>query len=121
MVKLRTKYAASTLIEALVAMVIIVFMSGISVMIFLNIDKSGYNRLRTEAIFQINNILIASKKDKIFIDEEYQLDNMIIKKSILPFERISNLKILQVEAQTKSGKFLLSKRELIDCSTGVIR
>lgn len=113
MVKLNAKISASTLIEAIVAMLIIVIVYGIGIMIFMNVKKSANNGLKLEAILQVENILSQTKKEAKYVDENFDFDNLKIEKKILKYDNASSLNILEIKALSNDNKVLTEHREII--------
>jgi len=113
MVKLNNKIKASTLIETLIAMVILIIVSGIATMTFINIAHSGSNTLRIEAMIQTQNALAETIKNNTFFDEDYSEGSIMIKKRITNYSSGKNLKILEMNAYSLEGRFMYERKEII--------
>lgn len=113
MVRLTKKIAASTLIEVLIAMVIVIVIYGIAMMIFLNVQKSSNTALKTLALLELEKVVIETKKKFTFIDEEYKTENLEIKKKISVYQKCSELRELSFEVFDLSGKLIIERKELI--------
>lgn len=116
MVKLTHKLKASTLIEALVAMIIIVVIYTIGLTIFINVNKANNNRLKIEAFLQLEDIVANTKKEARYLDETYDLNNMKIEKIITKYDNNNNLNLLQIKVLTKDNKLLAEHREVVKVS-----
>jgi competence protein ComGF len=113
MAKLTHKIKSSTLIEALVAMVIIILVYAIGLTIFINVNKSNNNRLKIEAFLVLEDIVTNTKKEAKYIDEIYDLENLKIEKKITKYENNNSLNILQIKVLSKDNKLLAEHREIV--------
>ncbi|OFY82803.1 MAG: hypothetical protein A3F72_01585 [Bacteroidetes bacterium RIFCSPLOWO2_12_FULL_35_15] len=104
---------ASTLIESLIAMIIIVTCLAIGTMIYANVLASDKQRLQLKAILILNNEAQQTKAEKTFIDSERQLDEWNIKKTVEHYEQTENLYRLTLSLTDKEGKTITTRNELI--------
>ncbi|HEY8402745.1 MAG TPA: hypothetical protein VIK89_15860 [Cytophagaceae bacterium] len=107
------KFNASTLLEVVVAMVLIMVVFGIGLMSYMNIMKSSYNFQKLRASQETERIATATKKEKTFVDQAYETETVSYYKSIKKYEGQSNLILLEVEAVDRSNQQLALRRELI--------
>ena len=110
---LNKKVKAATLIESLIAMIIIVVCLGAGTMIYLNVLQSDKQRLKLKAILMLNKEADKIKKDKSFIDGEQQVGDYVVKKTIKKFSETENLYSLILVALNKEGKVIGMRNELI--------
>lgn len=110
--KLKT-LKASTLIEVIIAMVILLIIYSMVIITFLNFSSENNNSNKIRASLLLENISNTTKATYRFIDDEYIFDNINIMQTILPYKGIENLKILKLEAVSHSGKTILEKSEII--------
>jgi len=113
MVKLNFALKASTLMESLVAMVIIVVSLGVGTMIYSNILNSDKQVLQLKAICLLNKEAARTKKEKTFLDSEKQFENCNIKKTVELYDQTANLYRLTLSAFDKSGHLIAVRKELI--------
>jgi len=113
MAELTDKIKASTLVEALVAMVIILIIYGIGLTIFINVNKSSANRLKIEAYLQLEDIVAKTKKEARYLDETYDLENLKVEKKITKYDNNNSLNVLQIKILSKENKLLAEHREII--------
>ena len=113
MVKLKLKLKAATLMEALIAMVIIVVSFGVAVMIYSNVLDSDKQYQQLKATLLLNQESILTKREKLFLDGEKIYGEWTIKKVISHYQGIENLYNLEFAVVDKQGKLIAKRNELI--------
>ncbi len=113
MVTINKKLKASTLLEALVAMVIVMLALGVFTTIYLNVLRSGDYHRKTEAGLLLEKIAMETKQSKTFIDTEFNLEEFVIIKKIITYEGAENLSLLSLKAFDKKEKLLVERNELL--------
>ena len=105
---------AATLVEVLVSMVIILIAFGGSASLYVSVMNSDNHVQKANAHALLSSIAYSIKKDKYFLDERVERDNLIVEKRIFPYTADStNLSVLSLKAFNKSGKLILERNELI--------
>jgi len=77
-----TQIKGSTLVETLVAMIIVMLAFGIGLMIYLNVIQSSGAQQRLNAQLQMNQISIETKDKNLFVDDEYTMETMKIVRNL---------------------------------------
>lgn len=113
MVGINEQLKASTLMESLIAMVIIVTCLAIGTMIYANVLASDKQRLQLKAMLILNSEALQTKSEKSFLDSEKQLDEWNIKKTVEHYEQTENLYRLTLSITDKEGKTIATRNELI--------
>jgi prepilin-type N-terminal cleavage/methylation domain-containing protein len=113
MVKLKHKFQGSTLIEVLVAMIIIVICLGIATIIILNISKSGNTQLKLFAEQYAQKVLEQSKLNHEYLDDSYEREGIIIEKQVKTYKDLDGLFELTVTVFSSNMKQLVQKKELV--------
>jgi hypothetical protein len=113
MVKLNFKLKATTLMESLVAMIIIVVCFGVATMIYSNVLDSDKQRLQLKAMLLLNQQSIEIKKEKKFIDGEEVNGEWTIKRSIEHYQQSENLYQLTLSVIGKEENIIAKRNELI--------
>jgi hypothetical protein len=111
--KLTKKLKAATLMESLIAMIIIIVCFGIGTMIYSNVLSSDKQRLKLKAILLLNQEAASIKKEHLFIDGEKQQGDYLIKRMIKKMNQTENVYILSLVAVNKEGKIIGTRNELI--------
>lgn len=113
MVKLNHALKAATLMESLIAMIIIVVCFGIATMIYSNVLDSDKQRLQLKAILVLNEVAIETKNGKTFVDSEKQIGNWVIKKTVEKYPQTENVYTLTLSVIDRNGKTIAIRNELI--------
>lgn len=113
MAQLKHTLKAATLMESLIAMVIIVICFGVGTMIYSNVMDSDKQRLQLKAILVLNGEALETKTNRKFLDSEEQSGDWIVKKTIERYPEAENLYRLSLAAVYKNGKTIAVRNELI--------
>jgi len=113
MVALTAKVKASTMVETIVAMVIIMISMGIGLALFSNLSRDVNDKLRIEAEIKVNSLAVETKLKKEYSDTEIESDNLRIERSIKEYKKTSRIKVLLIEAYSLSGKKICDYKELV--------
>lgn len=115
--KLRKKNMlnGSTLVETLVAMIIVMLAFGLGLMIYLNVIQSSGAHQKLNAQLKMNRIAIEARDKNLLLDEEYPSETLKIIKTIEPYDEAlpGKLKVLKIEAFDAGGKKIGERKELI--------
>jgi Tfp pilus assembly protein PilV len=107
------KLKAATLLESLIAMIIIVMCLSIGTMIYSNILSSDKQRIQLKAMFILNSEAQQTKTEKSFLDAEKQVDEWNVKKTVEHYDQTENLYRLSITITDKDGKVVATRNELI--------
>jgi Tfp pilus assembly protein PilV len=110
---MKKKLKAATLLESLIAMVILVVCFGIATMIYSNVLNSDKQRLKLKAILLLKIETFAIKKNKTFIDSEKTEGEFTLKQTFEREEGTDNLFHMKLLACDKDGNHLAVHNELL--------
>jgi hypothetical protein len=113
MVLLNRKYKASTIMESIIAMIIIVVCFGIGTMMYTNILDSDKQRNQLKALLLLNEETLIIKKEGIYLDLEKKIGEWTLKRSIEPYQNTENLIHLSLSITDQNGKEILTRHEVI--------
>ena len=113
MALLTKKIKGSTLIEVLVAMIIVMVSFGIAMAIFMNISSSGNHAQQLKAQLLLNKAAIRTKAENSFIDEISEGESIIINKTVTSYNGIPGLNLLLLQAFDINGKKIAERKELV--------
>lgn len=103
------KYQGSTLIEVLVAMVIILICAGMGMSAFANLNKDMNGNLDIQAEINMKKIVVDAKAYKKYTDEVFQFEGIRIEKQFRPYQNEKRLILMNVSAfnnrNIKIGEF----------------
>lgn len=106
------KLTASTLIETLVAMTIIMISFGVMALLVINTS-------RNTGILKLNAFLICEEVKsetltlKKYENEEFEFENMDIIKSIYPYKKSNEILVLEIQAFSKNQIMIYETKLLI--------
>lgn len=107
------KVEASTLVEAIIAMLIITIAFSMALVLMLNLSKNSNNSLKTKAYILANDVLVKTKSENTYFDQEFEYGNITIKKTIVEYENNEELFQLNVSAFDSRNYKLFEQNELI--------
>jgi hypothetical protein len=113
MFTLRDKLNGSTIIEVIMAMIIILTCLGIAMAVFNNMSRDVNDELLILAEIRVNTLAAETKQKKQYSDIDLDYNDMIIKRTIQPHPYKGRLKIMLIEAVTPFQKKITTYREII--------
>ena len=106
------KKAASTLIETIVALIIIMIILTISVMTITNLQKNNL-AIKTEAFFLIKNEFNKVVHEKLFFQEEKKHSKFTVIRSLAETNFSKELKVLNIEIINEKQQIIVSRKEIV--------
>ncbi|MBN8696075.1 MAG: hypothetical protein J0L87_06060 [Bacteroidetes bacterium] len=107
------KIKASTLVESLVAIVLIMLSMGFATLIYINVLSSDKQLDKHRAILFLNKYALeAIAKDEMF-DSEITFENYLIEKKIEKYPYSDNLYLFKLALLNMDGKEIFVRRQLI--------
>lgn len=113
MARLTHKLKAGTLIESLIAMVIILICMGIATIIYANVLNSDKHRQELKAMLILNEELAETKKERTFLNQEKEMGEWRLKKSVQFYEQTENVFKLSLSVVDIAGEKIAELNELI--------
>jgi Tfp pilus assembly protein PilE len=113
MLAIRGKYKGSTLIEVIVAMIIILICAGLGMTAFTNVNKDLNITQETEASVYMNKILTDTQIEKDYTDKDFSFENVNIERRVTTYRNEKRLRIVVITAFNFQGKKTGEIKELI--------
>ena len=110
---LKVKLNATTLAEALIAMVVILLSFGIAVTIFANVTASSRLHEKTRAEILIQEAAVKTKSDKNMLDGEMEYAGIKIQKKVSQYQGVKGLSVLSLNAFDRNDKKIAEYNELL--------
>lgn len=107
------KIQASTLIESIVAMVIISITMGITFLILTNIVAKNNPQLRFKAYIEAQQAINIKLSGDIIMDDTWQKDGIYVEKRYLEYGNYESLNVLEIKVFNNAGKLLVLRRKII--------
>ncbi|MDT8309175.1 MAG: hypothetical protein RQ866_06560 [Bacteroidales bacterium] len=106
-----------TLVESVVAMVVITMMAGTGLSLYLKVLQSDSTVLRLHAKMQVNTMMNKSYTAGAWFGEEVAMDDFMIVKSVTPFPDNSSMVVIRIVAATPEGRVLYHRTRLSSTTT----
>jgi type II secretory pathway pseudopilin PulG len=116
MALLNTKLKSFTLIETLVALVIIMLSFGMAMLLFTQVENARKTALKLKMNLAMEAVAQQTKQEGIYLDERMEYPAFYIEKKCYPYEPESNAIVLWLTAQQKNDKLKTEHKEIV-CST----
>jgi competence protein ComGF len=109
----KIRVRASSLIEVITALIIISIIFTIAIMVYLNVQRSGFSSRRLTGELLINEVLVKTLKDKRFDTTETNSDDITVYQDVTAHKTVAHLKVLTLEARDINGKLVAERKRLI--------
>jgi type II secretory pathway pseudopilin PulG len=109
----RIKIKSSTLIETMVAMVILCLVMGTAMVVFIQATSSSISYNKVKAGFLIRNVMADTQKNQLFVDEELERDNIKILKTISSYGSTGTLVKVEIVAFNSEEKILATSYAIL--------
>jgi hypothetical protein len=103
----------STLIETIVAMILILLCFGIFIIIYNNVLSSKNNRIHLSATLLLDDLAIMAHKNNNWIDENVDKEKIKIKKVISAYKDCPSLRTFELKAFDERNQLIVSRKEII--------
>ncbi len=113
MALLTKKIKGATLIESLIAMLIVMLCFGIAITVYVNVISSGNQLQKLKSELLLKQIAVQTKNAGVFLDEKMTLDGIVVQKKIVPYNGLKHLIHLNLKAYSSSEKLLSEYNELV--------
>lgn len=107
------KFRGSTLIETLVAMVIVVISFGSGMMVYLNVSGNSSTSKKSDACLVLQEVYHETMLQEDFFDENTETKGLTVEKKIEDYEGSDNLFVLRISVFSGEHKLLVDYREII--------
>ena len=104
---------ASSLIETIVAMMIVMLVFFVAMSIYVNVLRNSISLSELSAAQQLQTLAQETIKNKSYFNETIDTETLTITKSCGNYGSYSELFLLNIEAQDKSGRIVATRKELI--------
>nr|WP_068893381.1 prepilin-type N-terminal cleavage/methylation domain-containing protein [Pedobacter panaciterrae] len=104
------KVKASTLLEVIVAMVIIMIVFVIATGIYTNVIKSSPSIKQQQARALASGIIQQSTLDRDWTESSVQVDSITLQKEVLPYEGYADLILIRVTAKEQGKEIGIAKQ-----------
>ena len=110
---MNSKLKASTLIETIIAMVIILIVFGIIMNFYSGQIKSFNNSSKIKAYYILNKVSSNDLNKKSFSDEEFRIESFLIRRTIISYNNKESLYLLNYECLDTNQNILLQRKKVV--------
>lgn len=114
MAGLKRMLKGSTLVESIVAMVIILICASIAFSAIASKKKGLNSMLRTQAEMNISYVVAQTKSSGKLLDNTFDFENMHINLEILNYKNYKGLRVISCEAFTQQNELICDYQEIIN-------
>ncbi len=115
MVKLNQKIKGSTLIEVIVALLIILIVYGILTFFIQKLGKQlKHNKEKSNAYFVIEKTINETKQNNLYYNDEFVTNDIKFVKEVTNYKEYKNIYNLRISAFNKNNVLLVEIKEIID-------
>ncbi len=107
------KLKASSLLETIVALMVIMIVFGIAMTIYVNVMKNSSSLSEVKASLRLDVLAKESKEKKAFFDEDFEEENIDFEKRVTKYQNKEGLLLLELEARDKTNRILAERKEII--------
>ena len=112
-VKPSTRLKGYVLLEAMIAMVIVMLCFGVALVIYNNVVNGSRHRVKVMARLELEAEAFRTKQEKRFLDETIETPEFSIERRILPYPGTTETVRLQLEAFAPGHQLLSRYEELL--------
>ncbi|NJK96561.1 MAG: hypothetical protein HC905_18040 [Bacteroidales bacterium] len=110
---MKKRLKASTLLEVLVAMTIIITCAGVGLMAISNLSRDLNGDIRIEGDIYLRKVMADSQFENDYADKTFEFENIKIERSVQQYQKSTRLNLVILEAYTISGKKIGTIKEVI--------
>ena len=103
---------ASTLVEVMVAMVVVLTSFFAAMMLFGNVIRSGGNEREFEARLLLHEVAGAIRSGELRAEDITDTERFVLRGHVSVYEKAPDLKLLHLAAYDREGKLLVERKEL---------
>jgi hypothetical protein len=97
------RISAATLIETIIALVIILTITGITVTVFVQVTMAGFSTKKLKAAAMIDRQVVSTRYKKTFFDEEFREQNLVLRKQVLESGHSENISRINFSVYDEEG------------------
>lgn len=110
---MKGRIKAGSIVEVVVALVIIMTVFALSLMIYIKIIGSSYSSRKLWVNSKLKEVANQIKEEHIFKDDIINEDELTINVTIKPYAQSSDLILLELEAKDLNGMKLYDYKEIV--------
>jgi Tfp pilus assembly protein PilV len=113
MALLKKQLRSFTLIETLVALVLVMLSFGLAMLLFTQVEQARKTTLQMKTALAMEEIAAFTKNEAHYLDDRLDYEAFYIEKKCYPYLQGSNAVVLILSAHMRNGQFLNERKEII--------
>lgn len=111
--KVPVRIKASSLIETIVGLMVIVLVFGIAMTVYVNVMKNSTSLAELKASQRLEEIAVETRANKSFFNESFEEEGIKIEKTIGKYQNKEGLILLELLAKDPAERKLAERKEII--------
>lgn len=108
-----SRIKASSLLETIIALMVIMIVFGIAMTIYVNVMKNSTSLSELKASLKLEELARETKEKKSYFDESFNDESTLIEKKVKKYNDREGLLLLDFQAYDKTNKRLAERKEII--------
>lgn len=108
-----SKITASSLLEVVVALVVICVVLGLAMGVYSNVARASFSLQHTKATLELERVAQTTKMEAAYVDGTISSNGFLIERTILPFAQEPALAVLHLAIHSESNHLIAERKELI--------
>jgi hypothetical protein len=104
---------ASSLLETVVASMVMMLVFGVGMMTYMNVVRSNTSLSDLQAAQQLDEVFYDTQKNKKYMDEQQVSSRLIITKRVTPYKNSDVLYCIYLQAEDPSGRILAKRTDIV--------
>ena len=107
------KIKASTIIESIVAMVIITLVLGVALSVLSFVSGRNNPQIRFKAFAEAQRALNNCQNKAGLVDQEWNSEGLRIEKTVGQYREYPGIRLIEIKVYNNSGRLMIQRKELI--------
>lgn len=104
---------ATSVVESITAMVIILLSFGVGMMIYMNVIRSEKILSKTQANLILNQLMDKSINESLFFDDKIQIGGLSVNREVKAYSNFQDVFVVRLMATNPKGEIILTQQELV--------
>ena len=107
------KLKASTIVESIVAMMIISICFGVALVVLAGSLRSQNPELTLKAYEQVQRAVDSYKLQSVYLDQTIELEGLTLECKLSKYGTYQSLRLLEIRAYNNGGRMIIKRQELL--------
>ena len=113
MVKVNKHLKGFTLMETIVALVIVMLSFGLAMLLFTQVENSRRTAIKMKAVVAMEEIALQAVELNRYLDDRIEYDAFYIEKKCFPYQEGSNALVLELASFMKNNEKIGERKEIL--------